>query len=161
MALGLAGPADRDVVFIERVRSGDVSGLAALPSSWLLAAIGLLAAALALVWARVRRLGPPSQAGRALPPPRRAYVDSLAVALARTKDPRGAGEPLRRVAGSIVARRAALGPQADRDELIAAARGLGLPESEARAIAAEPGAEDDLMGAGSALARLLHRTGWR
>lgn len=161
MALGLAGPADRDVVFIQRVSTGEASGLAALPSSWLLVAAGLLAAALVLVWSRARRLGPPSSSARVLPPPRRAYVDALAVALARTGDQRGGGEPLRRSAGAIVARRGGLGPDPGRDGLIAAARRLGLPDSEAQAIAADPAGENDLMEAGSALARLLGKTGWR
>ncbi|HEV7752534.1 MAG TPA: DUF4350 domain-containing protein [Baekduia sp.] len=85
--LGLAGPPARRVAFVESVHGYHAArGLGALPGRvqtclWLL---GL--AALALLVARGRRLGPPEAAARELPPPRRAHVEALAAALARTSD---------------------------------------------------------------------------
>jgi hypothetical protein len=89
-ALNLAGPPDRPVHFVERVRSDPGEGISALPATWLWVFGGLLLAALCLIAARARRLGPPEQATRPLPPPRRAYVDAMAVQLARVGDREGA-----------------------------------------------------------------------
>jgi hypothetical protein len=86
-ALTLAGPPARRVAFVESVHGyHDERGLSALPDAvitclWLL---GL--AALAFLVLRGRRLGPPEAAARELAPPRRAHVEALAAALARTKD---------------------------------------------------------------------------
>ena len=84
-ALGLAGPEPRPVVFLESVHGyGSATGLGALPSQWKWAlALGCVAAAL-FMWSRARRIGPPDEPARDLPPPRVAYVDSLAGILART-----------------------------------------------------------------------------
>jgi hypothetical protein len=85
--LSLAGPPARRVAFVESVHGYHAArGLGALPGRvqtclWLL---GL--AALALLVARGRRLGPPEAAARELPPPRRAHVEALAAALSRTRD---------------------------------------------------------------------------
>jgi hypothetical protein len=87
LGLQLAGPPARRVAFVESVHGyHERRGLAALPSRvrtclWLLAL-----AALVFLVARGRRLGPPESAARALPPPRRAHVEALAAALARTGD---------------------------------------------------------------------------
>lgn len=85
-ALRLAGPPSRRIAFLETVHGyGERTGLAALPTSvkttlWLLAL-----ATLAFLLLRGRRLGPPELPSRPLPPPRRAHVEALAAALARTK----------------------------------------------------------------------------
>jgi uncharacterized iron-regulated membrane protein len=85
-ALRLAGAPSRRIAFLETVHGyGDQTGLAALPARvkttlWLLG----LAALAFLLW-RGRRLGPPELPARKLPPPRRAHVEALAAALARTK----------------------------------------------------------------------------
>jgi hypothetical protein len=89
-ALNLAAAPDRPVHFVERVRSEPGEGISALPTTWLWAFGGLLLAALCLIAARVRRLGPPGHATRPLPPPRRAYVDAMAAQLARVGDREGA-----------------------------------------------------------------------
>jgi hypothetical protein len=88
-ALGLAlagGPGGRPVAFLETVHGyGAARGLRGLPTrvKWLLA--GLALAGLAAVWAVGRRLGPPEDPERPLPPPRVEYVDALAAALVRAE----------------------------------------------------------------------------
>jgi Domain of unknown function (DUF4350) len=84
LGLALAGGRGRPVAFLETVHGyGVARGFAGLPSrvKWLLA--GLALAALAAVWAVGRRLGPPEDPERPLPPPRAEYVDALAAALVR------------------------------------------------------------------------------
>jgi hypothetical protein len=86
LALNLAGPRGRPVAFLETVHGyGAARGLAGLPGRvlWMLAGLGL--AALAALWAVGRRLGPPEDAERPLPPPRAEYVDALAAALERAQ----------------------------------------------------------------------------
>ena len=84
LALALAGPPSRPVVFVESVHGyGTGTGLAALPPAWKWTAGGLLIAVLCALWAAGQRFGPPERAHRDLPPPRRAYVDALAADLAR------------------------------------------------------------------------------
>lgn len=100
LALTLPGPA-RPVAFLERVRAGDASGLAALPAAWAWTAGGLAMAALVLIASRARRLGPPDQLARELPPPRRLYVEAIAASLERSGD-RAAVEDRLRASGIIV-----------------------------------------------------------
>ncbi len=86
-ALAIAGPPGRHVAFVESVHGyREETGLAALPDRvqtclWLL---GLAALAFLIVCGR--RLGPPEAEARTLSPPRRAHVEALAAALARTRD---------------------------------------------------------------------------
>jgi hypothetical protein len=86
LGLALAGRPGRPVAFLETVHGyGVARGFAGLPDrvKWLLA--GLALAALAAVWAVGRRLGPPEDPERPLPPPRAEYVDALAAALVRAE----------------------------------------------------------------------------
>jgi hypothetical protein len=86
LGLALAGGPGRPVAFLETVHGyGAARGFAGLPTrvKWLLA--GLALAGLAALWAVGRRLGPPEDPDRALPPPRVEYVDALAAALARAE----------------------------------------------------------------------------
>ncbi|MGH9030956.1 MAG: DUF4350 domain-containing protein, partial [Acidimicrobiia bacterium] len=66
---------------------GDATGLGAIPSRWKWALAGLAVAMLVGAVAVGRRLGPAEEDARALPPPRRVYVDAVAEALARTRQP--------------------------------------------------------------------------
>src|SRR5207249_7350779 len=76
LGLALAGPRKRPVAFVESVHGyGRASGVRAIPTSWRWALGGLVLAALVLIWARGRRLGPAERTTRDLPPPRRDYVD--------------------------------------------------------------------------------------
>jgi Domain of unknown function (DUF4350) len=86
-ALTIVGPPARRVAFVESVHGyHQERGLSALPGRvqtclWL-----LVLAALAFLIASGRRLGPPEDQARTLPPPRREHVEALAAALARTRD---------------------------------------------------------------------------
>ena len=156
LALGLAGGPGRAVLFAEGPHGyGRAEGLAALPRRWRLALAGLGLAAAVWLLARSRRLGPPEDEARPLPPPRWAYVEAVAATLARAGRPEQAVEPVRRRARELIARRAGLPAEADPAELHRAALHLGLPEDEATA-ALGGGPPDDagVLAAGRALARL-------
>jgi hypothetical protein len=86
-ALAIAGPHGRRIAFVESIHGyREETGLAALPGRVQTCLLLLGLAALAFLIARGRRLGPPEAAARTLPPPRRAHVEALAAALARTRD---------------------------------------------------------------------------
>jgi len=95
LALNLAGAPRRPVVFVESVHGyGESRGVAALPSGWKLALVGLALAGLIWIAARARRLGPAEQPAPPGPPARSAYADALALLLARTGDTEGVREEL-------------------------------------------------------------------
>jgi hypothetical protein len=155
LGLALAGPVGRPVSFEEAVHGyGHRSGLAALPTRWKWALCGLLLAALALVCARFRRLGPPQPQPPAAQPPRREHLEAIAVALGRTGRPGIAAASVSEHARELVLRRARLDPGAGAGEVESAAEGLGLDADEARAVAFEPVADGDVLAAGRALAKL-------
>ena len=119
---------------------------------------GLGLAAAVWLWARSRRLGPPEDETRPLPPPRRAYVDALAGTLARTGRAGEAVEPVRAQARALVAQRSGLPAGAGGEELRHAAERLGLSPDEAAMVAGDAGGagndEQAILAAGRALARL-------
>jgi uncharacterized protein DUF4350 len=152
---GLAATGDgRTVVFAEGAHGyGEASGLGAIPGRWQAALVGLTLAALLGVVAAGRRLGPPEDAARPLPPSRREYVDAVAVSLARTKRPGEALGPLQAAARARLARRAGLPPTASEAQLRAAAARLGWSAAETDALFAPTRTADEVVAAGSALAR--------
>jgi hypothetical protein len=156
LASALAGPSGRRVVFAETVHGyGQQRGLAALPDRWKWTLIGLLLAAAVWVASRARRLGPAERENRALPPPRRAYVDAVAAALARTHRPGTSAERVREAVRVRVARRAGLGAEPSDDALTRAAATLGLTDEEVALLTRPAGDSDgDLLLAGQALARI-------
>ena len=154
VALALA-PAGRPVLFLESVHGyGRATGLAALPERWKWLLGGLALAALVFVLSRARRFGPPEDAERPLPPPRRLYVEALGRTLVRTRDPVAAAAPVRDAGRRIVLQRAALPGDAGAAEVRAAALRLGLDEDEARAVAGEDTTRPGVLAAGRALAHL-------
>jgi hypothetical protein len=161
-ALGLAGSPGRPVLFAEGAHGyGEGEGLSALPRRWRLALAGLGLAAGAWLLARSRRLGPPEDEARPMPPARWAYVDAVTGTLARTRRPHEATEPVRRRVRDLIARRTGLSPDAEPDEVYGAALRLGLTEEEAAAALGSRGAgatgpteEAAVLAAGRALARL-------
>ena len=152
---GLAAAGDsRGVVFAEGLHGyGREQGLGAIPGRWQAALIGLALAALLGVVAAGRRLGPPEDAARVLPPPRREYVDALAGSLARTRRPVEAIAPLQAAARGRLARRAGLPPSATEPELRAAAARLGWSPADINALFAPVITDDDVVAAGNALVR--------
>ena len=151
---GLAAAGDgRSVVFAEGAHGyGEASGLGAIPGRWQAALVGLTLAALLGLVAAGRRLGPPEEAARPLPPPRREYVDAVAVSLARTNQPAQALGPLQAAARARLAQRAGLPPTAPEEQLRAAAARLGWSASEVDALFAPARTPGDVVAAGSALA---------
>ncbi len=155
-ALGLAlVESTPTVVFAEGVHGlGETTGVAAIPTGWKVALAGLVLAGLVAVWARARRLGPPEQHARPLPPPRAAYVEALAATLARTDRPAAALGGLRTGARERLRRRTGLSADADEEALRAAAGRLGWPNDEIDGVCGNGGTETELAAAGRALARL-------
>ncbi len=153
-ALALVGAAGRPVVFAEGVHGyGASRGLAALPDRWKVALILLAVAALAFVWSRARRFGPPDRASRDLPPARAAYVEALSVSLERARDHSGALAPAQRWARARLATRAGLGANPDDDELARAARSFGCTDQEIGALLAPAIDDANILALGRAVAR--------
>jgi hypothetical protein len=152
---GLAAAGDSGTVaFAEGAHGyGHASGLGAIPGRWRAALVGLTLAALLGVVAAGRRLGPPEDAARPLPPARREYVDAVAVTLARTNQPAPALAPLQAAARSRLARRAGLPPTASEAELRVAAARFGWAANEIDALFAPARTTDDVVETGRALAR--------
>lgn len=152
--LALAGDPSRPVVFAEGVHGyGESRGFAAIPTRWKYALGMLLIAAVAYIWSRARRFGPPDRAARDLPPARAEYVRSLSTTLERTRDPVHSLEPVRQYTRARVAARAALPPTADDDDVERAARALGYPEDEIAALRMPPVDNAQTLALGRALAR--------
>jgi Domain of unknown function (DUF4350) len=159
-ALALAGGGET-VTFLETVHGyGASTGLGALPAGARWGLLGLLLAALAFVWSRARRIGPPQDAERPLPPPRADYVDALAGSLARTRRPAEVARPLQAAARGVLARRAGLGSQPRDAELRAAAGRYGLGEAETAALLDGPRDLEGALAAGRAH-EILNGTGAR
>jgi hypothetical protein len=152
--LALAGAPSRPVVFAEGVHGyGERRGYSAIPTRWKYA-LGILAiAALAYIWSRARRFGPPDRAARDLPPARAEYVRSLSTTLERTRDPVHSLEPVRQYTRARVAARAALPTNPDDDEIERAAHALGYPEDEIAALRMPPVDNAQTLALGRALAR--------
>jgi hypothetical protein len=152
---GLAAAGDSGAVqFAEGLHGyGQESGLGAIPGRWQAALVGLMLAALLGVVAAGRRLGPPEDPDRTLPPPRREYVDAIASSLARTRRPAEALSPLQAAARERVARQAGLPPSASEPELRVAAARLGWSAVDIDSLFAPPRTDADIVATGNALAR--------
>lgn len=157
LGLALAGRPTRRVVFLESFHGyGPSSGLGAIPDEWwVLLGIAALAVAVFML-ARGRRLGPPEQAARELPPARREYVDSLGGVLARTRGRAETAEMLQAEARLLVASRLGL---AEGEDVVAAARRLGLADAEASMLVRPATTETDLLAVGRAFSSLMRSQG--
>ena len=155
LALALAGEPDRPVLFAESHHGyGEGIGLSALPTGWKVALAGLGLAAIGLVIARGRRLGPPELTSRDLAPARIAYVESVAGILARTGHPQAAIAPVATAARAATIRRAGLRAEASDEAIAAAARGLGVSEAGIAAMFGRTHGDAQVLEAGRALAQL-------
>ncbi len=158
-ALAIAGGAGRPVAFAEAQHGyGRSSGVGAIPSRWRWAIAGGFLAAIVWMWSRGRRLGPPDDIERPAPPARRAYVDAMAGALARTRQPDVAAAPLQERARRRLAAGAGLPAGATEDDLRRAAAQLRLPPEEVDALFRPARNDDDVVAVGRAVA---HLTGGR
>ena len=151
LALGLVG--DRRRVVFDEAGHGYQTGAGALPGRWLRASLVALLAVLIGMWSSARRLGPAEEEGRPLPPPRRGYVDALAITLSRTGEPAAAMAPLQRHARDRLTRRLGLGPDAGRAEVEAAAERAGLAAEDVAPLFDTPRAGADVVAVGRAAAR--------
>jgi hypothetical protein len=158
VALFLAGGATRTVVFAEHEHGyGSAGGLGALPRRWQWALVLLGAATVAAMWARGRRLGPPEDTARTLPPPRAAYVEAIAVTLQRADARDDVAERVSSAVRARLAARGALGPEPPRERLVEQARHARLTEHEIRVVLDGARDDADLLAAGRALAAVQ---GW-
>lgn len=162
-ALAIAGggrPGDiagggRPVAFAEAQHGyGRRTGLGAIPARWRWALAGGFSAAIMWMWSRGRRLGPPDDIERTVPPARRVYVDAMAGALARSRQPEVVAAPLQDRARRRLAARAGLPPDAGDDELRRVAVELQLPPEEVDALFRTCRTDDDVVAVGRALAQL-------
>ncbi|HEX9969620.1 MAG TPA: hypothetical protein VGB03_05735, partial [Acidimicrobiales bacterium] len=71
----------------------------------------------------------------------------------KARNPGAALAPLQRAARDRVARRTGLPPEATPEQVVAAARRLGLDEDEVAALASSPKTDDEILAAGRALAK--------
>ncbi|MDQ6807210.1 MAG: DUF4350 domain-containing protein [Actinomycetota bacterium] len=155
LGIDLAGPSGRPVAFAESVHGLSMArGLGALPARWRWALVGLALATAVAIAARIRRLGAPDSSTEAALPPRRAHVEALARALARTRCPGEAAQPVQAHARALLLRRSALPADAPADAVTRAAARLGLDPAEARALSSTSLDDIDLFAAGRALAKL-------
>lgn len=152
--LALAG-AGRPIVFPEGVFGyGASRGLAAIPDRWKIALALVAAAALALMWSRARRFGPPDRDARALPPARAEYVRAVSISLERTHDPAGSLGGAQQWTRARVVARAGLAPNADNDQIAAAARSFGCSVEEIAALLGPVHDDAGVLALGRAVARV-------
>jgi hypothetical protein len=161
-ALELAGSAGRPVVFAEGVHGIDAHrGFSAVPGAWKLALLLLVIAALAFVWSRARRFGPPDRNAREMPPARAEYVDALSVSLERTRSPATALAPAQHWAQARLASRAGLGSAPGDAALARAARALGCSDEEIASLLHPVAEPPDVLALGRAVARIGGQPGGR
>lgn len=156
-ALAIAG-AGRPVAFAEAQHGyGRRTGLGAIPARWRWALAGGFLAALAWMWSRGRRLGPPDDIERPAPPARRAYVDAMAGALARTRQPDVVAAAIQHRARQRLAARAGLSAEATEADLRRVAGELHLPADQIESLFRPCRSEAEVVAAGTVLAQLTER----
>jgi hypothetical protein len=165
LALNLAGPSTRTVVFDEYDhgygRTG--TGLSGLPIWWRTGLALALAAIIIWMISAARRFGPVQKTERSLIPARVDYADAMATALATLPGDR-LGQtvaPLRDEARRLLCRRAGVWTTADDAAVHEAARAAAVPEEVVTAVLSPGGATLDPIGLGSAMAWLETHTGSR
>jgi hypothetical protein len=153
VGIELAG--DRPVIFAEGVHGfGETRGFSAIPTNWKWALFLLGVAALALVWSRARRFGPPNVDARDLPPARSEYVEALSTTLERTHQPAAAMASTQAYARDRIAARTALGAEPNPEQIVAAARVLGCTDEEIAALSTPVVDDAHVLALGRAVARV-------
>jgi hypothetical protein len=154
-AFGLAIAGNRPVVFAEGVHGfGITRGISAIPTVWKVALVLVGLAAIAFVWSRARRFGPPDKRARDLPPARAEYVRSLALTMERTHDRSGALAPVQAYARNRIARRTGLGPDPTPEQIAQSARDLRCTDDEIAALVGPIGDDRQALALGRASARV-------
>ncbi len=154
LALILAGPPTRPVIVAEYNHGYEpITGLASIPGRWRVAL--WMSAIAGVVWmvSRGRRLGPPAEQSRPLPPPRSAYVSAMAINLARTKELVGATAPVRERIRRELRRRGGDDPA----NVVRVANQLDLDPARLDRAMQPPGGPDDALDAGRVLSKLSTR----
>jgi hypothetical protein len=160
-ALDISGALGVPVVFDEYDhgygRPG--GGYGGLPDYWKATFVILLIAVLLWMWSASRRLGPPEESERTLPPARVRFVDAMATLLstARPDELPEVALPLQARARAELCRVAGVSREASDSELATAARSIGIDESVIRAALEPPGSSDEMVDAGRAVAELAGR----
>jgi len=153
VGIELAG--DRPVIFAEGVHGyGANTGYSAIPTQWKWALLLIGVAALAYIWSRARRFGPPDIDERELPPARAQYVEALSTTLERTHQRAAALAPAQAYARDRIAARAGLGPDAAEENFVAAARSMGCTDDEIAALATPVSGDAHALALGRAVARV-------
>ena len=158
-ALAVAGDPARPVLFAEAQHGyGRGTGLRAIPARWRWAVAGGFLAAVVWMWSRGRRLGPADEVEPEEVPARRAYVEAMAAALARTRQPAVAVAPLQERGRRRLAERTGLPGDAS-DEVLrhAAVQRLGLAASDVDALLRPCHTEADVVAVGRVVAALDRR----
>ena len=128
------------------------------PARWRWAVAGGFLAAVVWMWSRGRRLGPADEVEPEEVPARRAYVEAMAAALARTRQPAVAVAPLQERGRRRLAERTGLPGDAS-DEVLrhAAVQRLGLAASDVDALLRPCHTEADVVAVGRVVAALDRR----
>ena len=158
-ALAVAGDPARPVLFAEAQHGyGRSTGLRAIPARWRWAVAGGFLATVVWMWSRGRRLGPADEVEPEEVPARRAYVEAMAAALARTRQPAAAVAPLQERGRRRLAERTGLPADAS-DEVLrhAALQRLGLAQSDVDALLRPCRTEADVVAVGRVVAALDRR----
>jgi hypothetical protein len=159
LGLALVGEPGRRVVFEEYGHGyTQGTGFGAIPSRVRWALGGLALAAVVFMIGRGRRFGPPEAAARALAPPRRLFVDSLAQTLARTRRRADAVAIVQRAAWDRIVQRTGLAIDASPEDVAEAGTAVGLSDEEARALTSAAASDRDVVLVGRALAKTMGRS---
>jgi hypothetical protein len=159
LALGLAGGADRTVVFVESVHGFGERGVDAAPAAWRWAAAGLALAFVAGLWWAGSRFGPPEPAARSLRPPRVDHVRAVAADLDRVgRTPAELVAPLLRDNRLHLADRLGVAPDASEAVFQAAARDAGLAPDLVASVLHDPADDAAALAVGALAAQRRQAT---
>jgi hypothetical protein len=152
LAVGAPGPT---VKFIEYLHGFEQpAGLAALPTRWKQALLVLALAGLVWLLSHAKRLGPPQQVERPLPPPRAAYVDAVAATLAASQSDDATASLQHQIDVELARRGADIGSSAD---VIDVAIRSGVDPEVARRALRGSNRERDLVAKARLLSKIVSK----
>lgn len=130
------------------------AGLAALPTRWKQALLVLALAGLVWLLSHAKRLGPPQQVERPLPPPRAAYVDAVAATLAASQSDDATASLQHQIDVELARRGADIGSSAD---VIDVAIRSGVDPEVARSALRGANRERDLVAKARLLSKIVSK----